>query len=78
MGLEGLKKAIKLAGSQKNLAILCNLYAKNTTVKQQDVSRWLNISKKVTANYVLLIEKATQGQVTRYELRPDLYPPDEK
>lgn len=39
---------------------------------QGAVSQWLR--KRVPAELVLQIERATDGQVTRQELRPDLYP----
>ena len=64
-----LLKAVKLAGSQTALA-------KKIGVRQMYVWNWLNRSKgKVPGEYVLPIERATG--VPRYELRPDLYPPNE-
>lgn len=33
--------------------------------------------KRVPAERVLQIERATEGAVTRYEMRPDLYPIEE-
>ena len=67
--MSGLRKAIKITGSQASLAS-----AIGTT--QQTVSNWLK-SGLVSAKFVLPIEVATNGEVTRHELRPDLYP-DEK
>lgn len=32
--------------------------------------------RKLPVKYVIPIEKATKGAVTRYDLRPDLYPED--
>lgn len=63
---EFVQKAIDIVGSQSNLARRCG-------VKQQNVWNWLNRDKKVPAKYVLLIEKATRQQVSRYELRPDVF-----
>lgn len=64
-----LVKAVKLAGSQSALA-------RYIGVRQMHVWNWLNRSKgKVPGEYVLAIERATG--VPRYELRPDLYPPEE-
>lgn len=61
---EGLKKSIAAAGSQENLA-----QPLGTT--QATVSRW----KRVPAEHVLLIEKLFG--LPRWEIRPDLYPPQE-
>lgn len=41
------------------------------------VWQWLNGHRRVAAEQVLPIEKATDGAVTRYDLRPDLYPRDD-
>ena len=38
------------------------------------VWQWLNGHRRIAAEQVLPIEKATDGAVTRHELRPDLYP----
>lgn len=59
-----LTKAIELVGSQSILARLCK-------VSQQTVYYWL--THKVPPHRVLTIEKVTKGEVTRYELRPDVY-----
>jgi DNA-binding transcriptional regulator YdaS (Cro superfamily) len=67
-----LMRAIKMAGGQHALARICG-----GRVDQPHVHRWLYFNKKCTpAEYVLLIEKSLFGQVTRYELRPDIYPAD--
>ncbi|MBS2140057.1 helix-turn-helix domain-containing protein [Escherichia coli] len=42
--------------------------------KRENVWFWLNKSGRVPAEFVLPIEQATQGQVTRSQLRPDIYP----
>lgn len=65
MSTYGLKKAIKKAGTQQALADLIG-------VRQSHVSNWLNRNKRVPAERVLTIERATG--VPRHELRPDLYP----
>lgn len=48
-------------------------------VKQGNVWYWLNGSEKqeAPAQYVIPIERAVDGQVTRHDLRPDLYPAEE-
>jgi DNA-binding transcriptional regulator YdaS (Cro superfamily) len=38
------------------------------------VWQWLNKRRPIAAEQVLKIEKATEGKVSRYDLRPDLYP----
>ena len=52
-------------GGQVALANVCG-------VKYQSVQRW--IKHGLPAERVLCVEKATNGGVTRHELRPDLYP----
>lgn len=65
-----LRIAIELIGSQKEVAKLCG-------IKQSSVSNWLRRSKKIPSRHVLTIERATEGKVKRWQLRPDLYPPEE-
>jgi len=60
----GLIKAIKYYGSQKALG-------KNINVSQQQINYWLNNSKRIPYQYVLKIEAATNGYVSRYELAPE-------
>lgn len=61
-----LSRAIEKLGGQSALARACG-------VKQGHVWHWLNKSRSVPANYVLTIETATGGAVTRHELRPDIF-----
>lgn len=63
--LEALKKAIDAVGGQTELAKICN-------TSQPRIWNWLHRNKKLPAEYVLIIEKATG--VSRSDLRPDLYP----
>lgn len=60
-----LKEAITIAGGQSALA-------RAIGVQQCHVWNWLNRNKKVPAQHVLNIEKATG--VSRHDLRPDIYP----
>lgn len=64
---DALAKAIEVVGGQTQLARLLG-------VKQANVWHWLNKAERVPGEYVLAIETATGGQVTRHDLRPDLYP----
>lgn len=44
------------------------------SVSQPTVWRWLNQSRQLPAEKVLLVEELTG--VSRHHLRPDIYPPD--
>ena len=66
-----LQRAVEILGGQSALARACG-------VTQGHVWYWLRKGKQVPAEHVLDIERATSGEVTRYELRPDIYPPPEK
>lgn len=61
--------AIQIAGSQAKLAALIG-----GRVKQQHVQLWLYMPQ-VPASRAIQIEIATNGVVSRHELRPDLWPP---
>lgn len=64
---QALAKAIDIVGGQSQLARLLG-------VKQANIWHWLNRAERVPGEYVLGIEKATGGAITRRDLRPDLYP----
>ncbi|QNS14262.1 transcriptional regulator [Mannheimia bovis] len=53
---ESIKKAVSILGSQTNLANACG-------VTQGAVQKWLN-GGGISAEYLLKIESATNGQVT--------------
>lgn len=63
---EALTTAIAIAGGTQALARLLG-------ITREAVTQW----KKCPAHQVLAIEKACGGKVSRADLRPDLYPPDE-
>ncbi|MEZ5918620.1 MAG: UDP-N-acetylglucosamine 1-carboxyvinyltransferase [Alphaproteobacteria bacterium] len=67
MSVEALKKAVEIAGGQSALG---RLIARD----QKAVWAWLNTTQKVPAEDVLNIEAALEGKVSRYDLRPDIYP----
>lgn len=70
-----LEKAIKYSGTQAALAAAINEFVpRSKRIKQQYISKWLNRTKNIPAEYVLPIERAVNGAVTRYDLRPDIYP----
>lgn len=59
-----IEKAIRVLGTQQALADVFG-------VRKQAITKW---RRRVPAERVLGIEEATNGEVTRHELRPDLYP----
>ena len=61
-----IEKAIKVVGNQKRLADTLG-------VSTQAITKW---RRRIPAERVLDIERATGGEVTRQQLRPDLYPED--
>jgi DNA-binding transcriptional regulator YdaS (Cro superfamily) len=60
-----LRKAIETAGSQAKLAQACG-------VVQQSISAALN-SGRVSAEMAVKIDRATNGAVPHWQLRPDLW-----
>lgn len=69
--LNALTRAVDLAGGQSELAR--RLQAQGLQVKQQNIDYWIRFSKKAPGKFARGIETATDGQVTRYELRPDVF-----
>lgn len=61
-----IQKAVDAVGSQSELA-------RRVGVTPQRVGQWVK-SGKVPAEQVLKIEFACSATVTRFELRPDIYP----
>lgn len=66
-----IQRACELAGGQSALARL--LSKPEAPVSPQVVQHWCR-NNRVPAERVLAVEAAVEGQVTRYDLRPDLYP----
>jgi DNA-binding transcriptional regulator YdaS (Cro superfamily) len=52
--------------------------ARAVGVTPQAVSDVLRRNKRVPAEWCLALERATQGAITRHDLRPDLYPAAER
>lgn len=65
---EALRVAVDLIGSQAKTARLLG-------VAQPSVWKWLNKGQHLPAEHVLAVEAATG--ISRYELRPDIYPQDD-
>jgi DNA-binding transcriptional regulator YdaS (Cro superfamily) len=66
-GIVALRRAKDLLGSQQRLA-------EAVGKKQPSVHEILKRGKRVPADWCLAVERATNGAITRHQLRPDLYP----
>jgi len=64
---EALTEAVEIAGGQSALARICGK-------AQPTVWKWLQTSKRLPPEHVIAVEAATG--VSRYFLRPDIYPRD--
>lgn len=73
MSIEALQKAIETVGGQPTLAQRLSEISGRKVV-QQNISSWLHRSRRVPGEFVLAIEQATEGAVSKHDLRPDLYP----
>jgi DNA-binding transcriptional regulator YdaS (Cro superfamily) len=70
MNKKALEKAIGIVGGQSALA-------RALGKKPGHIYHWLyKANGRIPAEQAIPIELATKGQVTRYELRPDIYPLD--
>lgn len=67
-GHPAVLRAIEIAGGGTKLARLLQ-------VDRAVIDSWRR--RRVPANQVINVEKATGGKVGRHELRPDLYPPED-
>jgi DNA-binding transcriptional regulator YdaS (Cro superfamily) len=72
-----LQKAIRIAGGQSALARKATEHSKSgRRLTQKVIWKWLNQAKGPVPSpmWVLPIESAVEGKVSRHELRRDLYP----
>lgn len=73
-----LQRAVRLANGQAPLAREATKHAltKGKKLTQAMVWKWLNQARGPvpTPEWVIPIERAVGCQVTRHELRPDIYP----
>lgn len=67
--VKALNKAAKILGSKYQIA-------KQLGIPNPNVYQWFK-GKKIPYKHVLTLEKLTEGRVKRWELRPDVYPPEE-
>jgi DNA-binding transcriptional regulator YdaS (Cro superfamily) len=65
--LDALKLAVKTLGGH-------SATAKAIGISQQAVTRKMRHGGRVPAEWCLPLEEATNGKITRHDLRPDLYP----
>lgn len=63
-----IKRALQITGSYTKLAELCG-----NGCKANKVFNWANRNGQPPGHWCIAIEKATKGQVTRYDLRPDIF-----
>lgn len=61
-----LFKVIKKVGSMTNLSVILGCSKSN-------VSRWANGIHEVPAKYVKKLTLLSEGEITKKDLRPDLY-----
>lgn len=66
--MNGVQRAVEIAGGQSALARLLGS-------SRQAVWFWLRGDRNISPKFALKIEAETAGQVTREQLRPDIYPP---
>jgi DNA-binding transcriptional regulator YdaS (Cro superfamily) len=64
-GLAALDRACEILGNQDALALKLN-------IRSPSISGWRR-RKNVPIERCIDIERATEGQVSRYELRPDVF-----
>jgi len=70
--LHSIERAVELVGSQTELAARLSTEM-GRVVRQQHVWNWLHRDEKAPPEFCRAIEAATQGAVTRYQLRPDVF-----
>jgi len=66
---EALEQAIKMIGNKNRVAQLCG-------ISPVQIAKWLKAGK-TPPHRCIELERATNGGITRYELRPDIYPPED-
>lgn len=64
--MDAFLRAVQMIGTQAKAAALIG-------VSQQIVSYTIRHRRRIPADWCPIVEKATQGKVTRHMLRPDLF-----
>jgi len=67
-----LANAIEIVGGQTALAKRITSFS-GKRISQGHVWCWLNRDNRVPPEYCFAIEKATDGRVTKSQLRPDIF-----
>lgn len=60
-----IERAVQIVGSQSEVA-------RQVGVKPQSVQQWVS-SGRVPPHWCLTLERITNKQITRYDLRPDVF-----
>lgn len=68
-----IERAVEEAGGQTELARRLSTIM-DKPVSQQHIWNWLFRGSAISAEYVIPIEKAVDGKVSRHDIRPDIYP----
>ena len=67
---KAMEHAIEIMGTKTKLARALN-------VSPEVIYSWMNINRYgISPRHALLLEELTQGRVTRYQLRADIYQED--
>jgi len=69
------EKHDKLAAYLDDEKLSQEAFAKTLGVSQGLVHQWLRLETKITAERAVQIEAATNGKLSRYDCRPDLFYP---
>lgn len=70
-----IMRATAIVGGQVALARLLSDIT-GRPIKQQHVWNWIHRGDTIPAELAIPIERATDGEITRHEVRPDIYPLD--
>jgi len=77
-----VKKIIKLLGGFSKAASACKECklpnGKPAKISASHTWNWQHRERRVPANCVILIERATHCSVTRYDMRPDVFLQEQK
>ena len=68
-----LQRAIDIAGSQAKLAIRTKEIG--SEIKQQHISYLMREGHKISAEQAMAVDTATNGAVSKHDLRPDIFGP---
>ncbi len=75
--LTPIQRAAALVGGQSELARRITATDGQKPITPQGVGAWCRGETQIPSERVIAIEAITGGQVTRHELRPDIYPVNE-